>query len=398
MIAVNNAQHPLSGERLSRLYGGVLFWICQALLFCLALVMSDPKTLGGCVTIGVIVAGARAKDFRNRRERMRDQVWAEAVEQNPTAAKSQLLERAEIAWKQEVLVDCMRLCVEAALAALLCLLLMAAAVKQAGGRSYISALQILYSSTGRLTRGYAAYWLARLGLYVLTPFHALLVLVHWLLHRKTPDFSGMAWDLPSPPDHTAVARPLPVIELSGDPQSEENRALLTKRIREEREGSRSRIFVWALLAALTGLAILGLFESLGVLAVGSTILLFCTAGLYMNSLSTAYPLRQSERILSGLKDRPLLIEQDEILKLEKRGYINNLLGYMGDKSSQQRSEYGVVTLARAGSYAVGKGKSYLVATNPKEYAALPKKGPVWLVYVPNLEQPYAIVVTRRDRT
>ena len=66
--------------------------------------------------------------------------------------------------------------------------------------------------------------------------------------------------------------------------------------------------------------------------------------------------------------------------------------------AMQFPEYGVVTLARAGSYAVGKGKSYLVAPNPKEYAALPKKGPVWLVYVPNLEQPYAIVVTRRDRT
>ena len=42
---MNNAQHPLSGERLSRLYGGVLFWICQALLFCLALAMILAKAM-----------------------------------------------------------------------------------------------------------------------------------------------------------------------------------------------------------------------------------------------------------------------------------------------------------------------------------------------------------------
>ena len=134
-----------------------------------------------------------------------------------------------------------------------------------------------------------------------------------------------------------------------------------------------------------------------VLAVMSVIFLLCTAGLFLPSLSAAYSLRQSERILSGLEKRPLRLERDEILRKEKRVYINNLLVHRDEDGAQlQRSEYGVVTLERAGTYAVGKGKDYL-APNLKDYTLLPESGPVWLVHVPELEQPYALVVTKEDQ-
>ncbi len=338
---------------MGRLMGGVLLWLGQTLLFCLSIAMANGSWLFACLALGGLAGFIRVRDRELRRERMRDQVWAEVAEQTPATAESELPGRAEKAWKREVLLDCLRLCVEAALAALLCLLLMAAFVRQAGGRSAMRALQVLYRTSGSLTPACAFYLLARMGLLVLTPLHALLVLARWLLHRRTPDFSDLSRDLPSPPDHTGVARPLPLIELSGDPQSDENRALLTQEIRKERKRSRAGILVWALSAALILLTLIGLYNSRWWLAVTCICFLLCSACIWLPSRSTAYSLPASERILRGLKRQPLLIEPDEILHKERRVFVYDGVGRSPRGNGIQRSECCGVTRARAGADALG---------------------------------------------
>lgn len=390
-----NAQRPLSGDRLGRLMGGVLMWLLMALLFCLSITAREGDVPSAFLAVSVIVAVNRMRERTVRREAMRDQVWAEVVEQNPTAAESYLLEQAETAWKREVRLDCLRLGIGTALAALLFLALMGAVMKQIGGRAGMKVMQDIFGGYWYGTRLYALYIIARVGLLALTPFHALMILIHFLLYRKAPDFSEKLWDLPSPPDHTAVARPLPAVELSGDPQSKANRDLLTRRIRREREDARAWIVVWVIAAVLFLMIPIGLYTNHGYLAALGAALLFFLAGICLSALSTAYSLPAGERILRGLKEGSLRLERDEILQKEQRGYINNLLVRSpSEKSRQPSSVYGVVTLERAGTYALGKGQSYYYASRLEDYTRLPESGPVFLVYVPDLAQPYMIVFSK----
>ena len=391
-----NEKRPLSGDRLGRLMGGAFVWLLMALLFCLSITMREGDVpLGSFLAVSVIIAFNRVRERTIRREAMRDQVWAEVVEQNPTAAEPQLLEQAETAWKREVRLDCLRLGIGAALAALLFLALMGAVMKEVGGRAGMELTQKLFGGLWLRSRLNALYTIARLGLLALTPFHALLILIHYLLFRKAPDFSEKLWDLPSPPDHTAVARPLPVVELSGDPQSKANRDLLTRRIRREREDARAWIVVWVIAAVLLLMIPIGLYTNHGYLAALGAALLFCLAGICLSALSTAYSLPAGERILRGLKEGSLRLERDEIVHKEQRGYINNLLiRKPSEKSQQQYAVYGVVTLERAGTYALGKGQSYYYASRLEDYTRLPESGSVFLVYVPNLAQPYMIVFSK----
>ena len=164
-----NEKRPLSGDRLGRLMGGAFVWLLMALLFCLSITMREGDVPLAFLAVSVIIALNRLRERTIRREAMRDQVWAEVVEQNPTAAEPQLLEQAETAWKREVRLDCVRLGIGAALAALLFLALMGAVMKQIGGRAGMELTQKLFGGLWLRSRLNALYTIARLGLLALTP-------------------------------------------------------------------------------------------------------------------------------------------------------------------------------------------------------------------------------------
>ncbi len=383
---MNEEKLPFTGERYRRAATGYTVTLLMMLLFGLSAVMSDGRTLGSCAVIPLVIAFT---SFRNREKKaaaLRRQIWNETCSRNPGASGQRLQELAAENWRRDLDADLVRKSAEILATAAFCVLLMIWASPDAELRRLCLRLGF------PIPRTEPCWTLAVLGLAVLTPLHALIAAVPWAVaKRKTPDFSGLAAETRNDvTDHSETAKPLAVMEVTGDPNSPENREKLLKTICSQREDARGWIWALVLLAVLALFSVVGLFRS-GLLAVMNMIFLLCFGNLMLCRLPTAYSLRQSEQILRGLKQGGLRIVGDTLLYRETRTH-NPQLGSDAEKGAS--SIYNVVCLENTGCWTVGRGKSYLYAADPKTSAMLPESGPVYLVYVPELKQPYMLCIPK----